>query len=72
MNSVSQYDGWQTLETVHSVNICDRSYELLNVGGLALIGLILGLIWLQPYTSQKYLCLKAKRRMGTMAKMATQ
>ena len=65
MNSVTQYDGWQTLETVPSVNIYDQSYEFLNVGGLDQIKLILGLIWPQPCTSQKKMCLKAKRQMGT-------
>lgn len=64
MNSVTQYDGWETLETVHSVNIDDQSYELLNGGGLSQTKLILGLAWPQSYTSQKNLCLRAKSQMG--------
>lgn len=65
MNSVTQCDGWQTLETIHSVNVYDRSYKLLNVGGLGQIRPMLGLIWPQPYTSQKNLCLKTQKQMGT-------
>lgn len=50
VNSVTQYDGWETLETMHSVNIHDQSYRLLNVGGLSQTRLIPALVWPQPYT----------------------
>lgn len=68
MTSVTHYDGWQTLETVHSMNISGRSYELLNVGGLGRIRLMSGVIWPQANTSQKNFCLKAKRQMGISQK----
>lgn len=67
VNSVTQYDGWKTLETVQSVNICDRFYELLNVGGLGWIRLILGLTWPQP---EKFV-FKGQEADGYLTKMAS-
>lgn len=65
MNSVTQYDGWETLKTVHSASIHDQSYELLIGGGLSQTSLILALVLPQPYASDKNVRLKAKVRWVT-------